>query len=90
MISDDATTNCRNLYTSESKCDQWAKQGECGINPIWMHENCRKSCRLCHKLTTEQPQQDDSSKEEEEEDESDRSGRTASKGYTFKESALVS
>lgn len=80
----DATTNCRNLYDNSEKCDGWAKKGECGINPLWMTENCRKSCRLCHKLTTEQPPQKDDSgdnndDEDTEEEEEDRSGRTASK-----------
>ena len=57
-----------------------------------MTENCRKSCRLCHKLNTnDEPQQDDSNvntdedeeeeEEEEEEDErnDDRTGRKESK-----------
>ena len=57
-----------------------------------MTENCRKSCRLCHKLNTDdEPQQDDSNvntdedeeeeEEEEEEDEGndDRTDRKESK-----------
>ena len=52
-----------------------------------MTENCRKSCRLCHKLNTDdEPQQDDSNvnededeEEEEEEEEDDRTGRKESK-----------
>jgi hypothetical protein len=55
-----------------------------------MTENCRKSCRLCHKLNTDDdPQQDDSNvntdedeEEEEEEDDDgndDRTGRKESK-----------
>ena len=55
-----------------------------------MTENCRKSCRLCHKLNTDdEPQQDDSNvntdedeeEEDEEEDEGndDRTGRKESK-----------
>merc|ERR1719225_1532051 len=28
-------------------CQNWANNGECGANPSWMLENCRKSCGAC-------------------------------------------
>ncbi|XP_069936402.1 zinc metalloproteinase nas-13-like [Cherax quadricarinatus] len=28
-------------------CDTWAKIGECGKNPTWMHVNCKMSCKKC-------------------------------------------
>merc|ERR1712079_606411 len=30
-----------------SKCSEWASEGECDKNPIWMKENCRVSCGTC-------------------------------------------
>ena len=79
----------------------WAKKGECGINPYWMTENCRKSCRLCHKLNTDdEPQQDDSNvntdEEEEDEDEGndDRIDRRESKigcfeSFPFRQKCVI-
>ncbi|XP_022251606.1 zinc metalloproteinase nas-13-like [Limulus polyphemus] len=28
-------------------CEFWARQGECQRNPLWMMENCKKSCKQC-------------------------------------------
>jgi hypothetical protein len=28
-------------------CVDWAAQGECDNNPDYMHESCKKSCKLC-------------------------------------------
>ncbi|XP_076358916.1 zinc metalloproteinase nas-15-like [Tachypleus tridentatus] len=28
-------------------CEVWARQGECHRNPLWMLENCQKSCKQC-------------------------------------------
>jgi len=30
-----------------NKCAEWAKNGECTINPEWMLYNCKKSCKTC-------------------------------------------
>lgn len=38
---------CENKHTDSSECDKWAAEGECQINPVWMPENCRKSCHMC-------------------------------------------
>jgi len=29
------------------ECPGWASLGECNKNPVWMHKNCNKSCKLC-------------------------------------------
>ena len=54
---------CSNVYGNDSLCDKWAIEGECYINPKWMPENCRKSCRMCADqdivpTTTPQPDPD--------------------------------
>ncbi|KAJ9540582.1 hypothetical protein OSB04_027088 [Centaurea solstitialis] len=28
-------------------CSSWAARGECEKNPVYMHANCRKSCKVC-------------------------------------------
>jgi hypothetical protein len=34
--------------TDESEhCADWASQGECENNPGFMHESCKKSCKIC-------------------------------------------
>lgn len=38
------SANCKDLH---AECKQFALQGECRINPPWMHTNCRRSCGLC-------------------------------------------
>jgi hypothetical protein len=38
-----------------SKCGHWSSLGECDANPKYMHQKCRKSCKLCEeqlKLST--------------------------------------
>lgn len=37
-------SNCQDKHKD---CRQFALQGECKINPNWMHPNCPKSCGLC-------------------------------------------
>lgn len=37
-------TTCENGF---SKCPDWAKNGECEINPEFMLYNCAKSCKAC-------------------------------------------
>ncbi|CAJ0579711.1 unnamed protein product, partial [Mesorhabditis spiculigera] len=32
---------------ADPKCTEWAAQGECSSNAVWMMANCRKSCRSC-------------------------------------------
>lgn len=41
----------------EAKCNKWALEGECQINPDWMISNCRKSCRSC--VETKVPDKED-------------------------------
>ncbi|XP_041465843.1 fibrillin-2-like [Lytechinus variegatus] len=31
----------------EGHCQDWARRGECEINPTWMRPNCRRSCNAC-------------------------------------------
>jgi len=33
-------------------CADWAANGECGLNPGWMLENCRESCGVCPSPTS--------------------------------------
>lgn len=32
------------------RCVEWAEKGECESNPLWMIQNCRRSCRQCSVL----------------------------------------
>uniref|UniRef100_A0A0K0CVM6 ShKT domain-containing protein n=1 Tax=Angiostrongylus cantonensis TaxID=6313 RepID=A0A0K0CVM6_ANGCA len=32
---------------ADPKCAQWAAEGECTSNAVWMMANCRKSCHSC-------------------------------------------
>ena len=32
---------------TQDDCATWAAKGECDVNPAFMHESCRKSCRQC-------------------------------------------
>ncbi|CAJ0933297.1 unnamed protein product, partial [Mesorhabditis belari] len=32
---------------ADPKCTEWATQGECSTNAVWMMANCRKSCHSC-------------------------------------------
>ena len=32
---------------TQEDCATWAAKGECDVNPAFMHESCRKSCRQC-------------------------------------------
>ncbi|XP_069195161.1 zinc metalloproteinase nas-15 [Procambarus clarkii] len=36
-----------NCEDNNKYCGTWAKIGECGKNPTWMHVNCKKSCKKC-------------------------------------------
>ena len=29
------------------ECDQWAKSGQCDVNPSYMYVSCRKACAAC-------------------------------------------
>ncbi|XP_014674978.1 PREDICTED: uncharacterized protein LOC106815071 [Priapulus caudatus] len=35
-----------------AKCAEWAKDGECEENSRYMHESCKRSCKLCTKAFT--------------------------------------
>lgn len=38
---------CKNSYAAtegNKKCEDWAKAGECRVNPVWMKKNCAKEC----------------------------------------------
>lgn len=37
---------CRDLT---AECAVWKRKGECDMNPVFMKENCRRSCDLCSK-----------------------------------------
>ncbi|KAK6036983.1 shTK domain protein, partial [Cooperia oncophora] len=32
---------------ADPKCPEWAAEGECSSNAVWMMANCRKSCHSC-------------------------------------------
>ncbi|VDP56888.1 unnamed protein product [Heligmosomoides polygyrus] len=32
---------------ADPKCPDWASEGECASNAVWMMANCRKSCHSC-------------------------------------------
>ncbi|XP_072167436.1 uncharacterized protein [Diadema setosum] len=32
---------------TETHCQDWARRGECEINPAWMRPNCRRACHAC-------------------------------------------
>jgi len=32
---------------NDTECTVWGEEGECQANPGYMHEMCRKSCRVC-------------------------------------------
>ena len=38
------SSDCADL---EGSCEVWAASGECESNPEFMHESCRRSCKLC-------------------------------------------
>ncbi len=35
-----------NKKDNNNNCPAWANEGECDANPIWMSQNCQKSCAL--------------------------------------------
>ena len=37
---------CENLW-DDGQCAGWARDGECDLNPMWMKENCKRSCNSC-------------------------------------------
>ncbi|CAL1538843.1 unnamed protein product [Lymnaea stagnalis] len=39
-------SECRNVWP-DTTCAEWASAGECTANPVWMKENCRRSCKKC-------------------------------------------
>ncbi|KAL7533452.1 hypothetical protein ACHAXR_005241 [Thalassiosira sp. AJA248-18] len=39
--------NVPSCVDEHSECDAWAKQGECSVNPIFMHHKCKHSCWRC-------------------------------------------
>ncbi|KAJ8310109.1 hypothetical protein KUTeg_011974 [Tegillarca granosa] len=43
---DDSNAKCIDEYNT-TKCQKWARNGECRINKGWMIPNCRKSCKAC-------------------------------------------
>uniref|UniRef100_A0A0B6ZGJ8 Metalloendopeptidase n=1 Tax=Arion vulgaris TaxID=1028688 RepID=A0A0B6ZGJ8_9EUPU len=38
---------CRNLHSSDTECDIWARTDHCNINPQWMLKNCAMACKAC-------------------------------------------
>ncbi|XP_023931336.1 coagulation factor IX [Lingula anatina] len=40
------SSNCRNTYP-DSKCESWARTDQCRVNPSFMLEHCKKSCKVC-------------------------------------------
>merc|ERR1711970_256704 len=43
----DKLTGSGDCKDDNAGCADWAKSGECDKNPIWMKENCKKSCNTC-------------------------------------------
>jgi len=41
-----AVSDCKDDYNAKD-CANWAAKGECKRNSVWMHVNCRKSCKKC-------------------------------------------
>nr|QBH70097.1 CreM12-ShK4 [Colubraria reticulata] len=39
--------SCTNVW-DDGQCDGWSQSGECDKNPLWMKENCKKSCKVCN------------------------------------------
>ena len=37
----------RHCIDVEQHCENWAKAGECDVNPVWMNKKCNASCGLC-------------------------------------------
>ena len=44
FLSSVSAENCKD---ADTRCEGWAKVGECTKNPTWMATNCRKSCNKC-------------------------------------------
>lgn len=42
-----ASPSCLNRH---AKCAEWAKAGQCSLNPRHMHQECAQACRACHLL----------------------------------------
>ena len=40
----DGMSACRDGY---DRCVEWASEGECKANSVWMMGNCQKSCHTC-------------------------------------------
>lgn len=57
---DDITTttakpgSCTNVW-DDAQCEGWARSNECTNNPIWMKDNCKKSCNACEDKGTDKP-----------------------------------
>lgn len=45
------TTSTVACVDSVDTCEEWASRGECTANPGYMSVKCRKSCKLCAKVT---------------------------------------
>eukprot|EP00040_Diaphanoeca_grandis_P012302 m.62455 g.62455 ORF g.62455 m.62455 type:complete len:447 (+) comp23158_c0_seq1:267-1607(+) len=39
--------DCEDDPAPHNKCAEWALQGECELNPSYLHQHCAKSCNLC-------------------------------------------
>lgn len=55
---DAASEVCVNQYYSDQKCDRWAGEGQCDLNPSWMLPNCYRSC-ACTDPDCSENQEDD-------------------------------
>ncbi|KAL3884638.1 hypothetical protein ACJMK2_024764 [Sinanodonta woodiana] len=40
---------CQNKHENSIECDNWAVEGKCEADPLWMIPNCQKSCYACDK-----------------------------------------
>ena len=40
---------------NNDKCELWAVEGECGINPKFMLRHCQKACKVCSATTKPTP-----------------------------------
>jgi len=44
IMADNPNSLCVNLHSNNRQCDQWANNGECLRNPLWMRNECCHSC----------------------------------------------
>ncbi|VDN33175.1 unnamed protein product, partial [Gongylonema pulchrum] len=45
--AEESSKDPNSCIDSDPKCPQWASQGECQSNAVWMMANCRLSCHSC-------------------------------------------